>query len=388
MPAWTPAPPLSAHEMGNTSSALVLVGFPTEPPVQSRLTILFRIVLALPLLLWTGLLSIAAGVCVFLSWWAALFTGKVPPGLHDFVTSVVRYTTEVEAYVSVVAGRWPGFSLQPGDAQQVSMQINQFTLNRAAVFFRYFLSIPALMLGFIVTMGSYLLSIGTWLTALVLGRPAKPLFEARLLALRFTARYTAYAYLLTPTQPFSGFFGDNGVMPASDVAGVGIAASTTRLSTRLHLSTAGRILFILSFIVGAVGGVVYVTSFKKVIGRIMAPALLTGANQNVTQALDTFVAEFPHCTYSRDLTCARTDANTASAALTTQINTLRIFAGWVSSGKGAYNLYITDLTKVNLDLNNISFASSVSQQEAVFTNNLAADIPVMVADYQAARAAV
>ena len=60
----------------------------------------------------------------------------------------------------------------------------------------------------------------------------------------------------------------------------------------------------------------------------------------------------------------------------------------MSSGKGAYNLYITDLTKVNLDLNNISFASSVSQQEAVFTNNLAADIPVMVADYQAARAAV
>jgi len=57
----------------------------------------------------------------------------------------------------------------------------------------------------------------------------------------------------------------------------------------------------------------------------MAPALLTGANQNVTQALRHFSWQrFPHCTYSRDLTCARTDANTASAALTTQINTLRI----------------------------------------------------------------
>ncbi len=84
MPPWTPAPPLSAQDVAGFSSSQVLVGFASEPPVQGRLTVLFRGVLAIPLLIWSSVLSIAAVIAVVISWFAALVTGWVPEGLQTF----------------------------------------------------------------------------------------------------------------------------------------------------------------------------------------------------------------------------------------------------------------------------------------------------------------
>jgi hypothetical protein len=121
MPPLTPAPPLSSEQLAEALPSQVLVGFAIEPPVQSRLTIFFRIILSIPLIIWSALLSVAAGFLVVVSWFAALFTGRVPAGIQEFNTDVLRYVTEVQAYSSVLVARWPGFSLHPGDQRQVSL---------------------------------------------------------------------------------------------------------------------------------------------------------------------------------------------------------------------------------------------------------------------------
>jgi hypothetical protein len=58
-------------------------------------------------------LGIAAGFCIFIAWWAILFTGKFPRAFFDFVVGVGRWGLRVSAYAFILAtDRYPPFSLQ------------------------------------------------------------------------------------------------------------------------------------------------------------------------------------------------------------------------------------------------------------------------------------
>ncbi len=68
--------------------------------------------LAIPHYIVLVFLSIAALVCVVISWFAILFTGRYPRGLFDFVEGVFRWWTRVIAYAFVlVTDEYPPFSL-------------------------------------------------------------------------------------------------------------------------------------------------------------------------------------------------------------------------------------------------------------------------------------
>ena len=382
---WTPAPPLR-EDASVKSSSQVLFGVAALAPRQSRLTVLFRGVLCLPLFVWLVPLSLAAGLCVIVAWFAALFTRRVPPGIQSFVTDVLRYSSEVQAYGAVLVSRWPGFLIRSGPRNQVTLQVNAFELNRAAVFFRYYLSIPALIVSFLVSFAAYVLTFLAWITALILGRPAAPVYQARTLALRFSTRFAAYMYLLTPTQPFSGFFGDPGEVAASlaDVP----AAVPAALSTRLHLSRAGRVVFILSMVAGLLIGGLYAASFKGTIGRVLGPSIVSAANHSVVSVMDTFVLEYPHCAASHDVVCVSTDAATGATALTSQINALNTFEGLVSRGHGQYALYLIDVTKVRDDLTFISSHLTFAVQNETYRASLVADYAQLENQYLVTYSAV
>ena len=64
---------------------------------RTRLTVVFRIFLAIPLLLWVVLRGVAAFVVAFVNWLAVLVQGEVPESTHDFVASYIRYATQVSA---------------------------------------------------------------------------------------------------------------------------------------------------------------------------------------------------------------------------------------------------------------------------------------------------
>jgi len=58
-------------------------------------------------------LGIAAGFCVFLSWFAILFTGRYPRSFFDFVVGVARWGLRVSAYAFLlVTDVYPPFSLR------------------------------------------------------------------------------------------------------------------------------------------------------------------------------------------------------------------------------------------------------------------------------------
>ena len=81
-------------------------------------------------------------------------------------------------------------------------------LNRAAVFFRYFLGIPAGLLAGIVLVGaSTLMAFIAWLIALVAGQLPPSLYLAYVAVIRFMTRYYSYLWMLTPAYP-GGLYGD------------------------------------------------------------------------------------------------------------------------------------------------------------------------------------
>ncbi|MEX2376061.1 MAG: DUF4389 domain-containing protein [Dehalococcoidia bacterium] len=83
------------------------------PPVEprDRLTVGFRIILAIPHLLAVWVLSIAWVFATIIAWFAILLTGRYPEGLYHFGVGVLRWNTRVEAYLLLLHDEYPPFSL-------------------------------------------------------------------------------------------------------------------------------------------------------------------------------------------------------------------------------------------------------------------------------------
>lgn len=83
------------------------------PPVpRDRLTVAFRIVLAIPHVLAVWALGIAWGLTTIVAWFAILFTGAYPASLYRFGVGVLRWNTRVEAYLLLLRDEYPPFSLR------------------------------------------------------------------------------------------------------------------------------------------------------------------------------------------------------------------------------------------------------------------------------------
>jgi hypothetical protein len=78
---------------------------------RNRLTVAFRLILAIPLLIVLVFLVIAACVVIVIGFFAVLFTGQWPSGLRDFLLRVVRWSIRVQAYLSLLTDEYPPFTL-------------------------------------------------------------------------------------------------------------------------------------------------------------------------------------------------------------------------------------------------------------------------------------
>ena len=116
----------------------------TDDLRRNRLTVFFRLLLAIPHFIWLVLWGSPTSWCSS-SRFAALFTGRVPAGFHDFMARYLRYQTHVIAYIQLAADPYPSFdgsSSYPVDIE-IAPPVVQ---SRLTVFFRILLAIPALVI--------------------------------------------------------------------------------------------------------------------------------------------------------------------------------------------------------------------------------------------------
>jgi hypothetical protein len=196
---------------------------------RSRLTVFFRLLLAIPHIVWYFLWSIGTFFAAIAAWVVAMITGRVSGGLHNFLSAYVRYTTHLFAYLSLAANPYPGFTGEPG-SYPIDVEIGPpERQNRWKVGFRIFLALPALLLASVLagtpgfgggggtggrgdepgwagwTGGGliFIVAFLAWFVCLIRGRMPNGFRDLQAYALRYNAQAQGYVLLLTERYPNS-----------------------------------------------------------------------------------------------------------------------------------------------------------------------------------------
>ena len=171
---------------------------------RSRLTVFFRLPLAVPHLVWLTLWAILAFLAVIGNWAATLVRGRSPRTLHRFLSAFLRYQTHVYAFLHLTANPFPGFA---GTRHSYPAEVTidePHRQNRWTVGFRLLLAIPALILagayGTLLWAAAFL----GWFGALTTGSMPRRLRNTSAHALRYIAQVNGYLLLLTDAYPYGG----------------------------------------------------------------------------------------------------------------------------------------------------------------------------------------
>jgi len=172
----------------------------TDDLKRNRLTVFFRLLLAIPHFVWLLLWGIAVWFAVVAAWFVGIFTGRVPDGLHDFIASYLRYTTHVYAYFMIAADPFPAFNGAPGYPIDVEIAPPR-QQSRLAIFFRILLSIPAFFVLWVLQYVAQVVAFLAWFYALFAGKLHPGLRDVLAYYLRYNAQTGGYVSLLTQRYP-------------------------------------------------------------------------------------------------------------------------------------------------------------------------------------------
>ncbi len=168
---------------------------------RTRLTVFFRVLLAIPQAVWLALWGIAAWIVLVLAWFAALITGRVPGGLHAFLARYARAATHLYAYVLLLADPWPPFGGSPGTYPVDLRVAPPEPQSRLTVLFRLVLAVPALVLSYVFRLVNQLVAFLGWFYCLATGRMHEGMRDLSAWMLRYELQTYAYVGLLTGTYP-------------------------------------------------------------------------------------------------------------------------------------------------------------------------------------------
>ena len=175
----------------------------TDDLRRSRLTVLFRLLLAIPHFVWLTLWLVPACFAVIAAWLVAIALGRVPSALHRFLAAYVRYWTHVLAFVTVVGRRFPGFTGREGSYGIDVVIEPPVRQRRLKTLFRFFLAVPASIVA--GALGGVLFVVGVlgWWAALVRGQMPEGMRNLGASCLRYNAQTYAYLLLVTDRYPYA-----------------------------------------------------------------------------------------------------------------------------------------------------------------------------------------
>jgi hypothetical protein len=191
---------------------------------RNRVTVFFRILLAIPHFIWIFLWSIAVIVAAVVNWIATLVRGTPPQGLHRFMCAYVRYQVHLTSYISLAGNPYPGFMGEEGE-YPIDVKLPEPTRQaRWTVLVRIFIALPALLLSSALGGtggaryssfkgsgrrntsfggGALVLACAVlgWFACLARGRMPKGLRDALAYSVGYSAQAGAYLLLVTDRYP-------------------------------------------------------------------------------------------------------------------------------------------------------------------------------------------
>jgi hypothetical protein len=199
-PAQEPPPeaPLQQAEPADAHPVRLVV---SDDLKRSRLTVFFRLILAIPHLLWITLWSIVVYALWIVAWLVTLFAGRLPQGMHNFLVRYQGYTTHFTAYMYLLANPYPPFHGAPG-SYAVDLHVDpRERQSRLKVAFRLILAIPALILMWVFQQVMQIIAFLGWFACLALGRMPKGMRDLGIYCLRYQEQTYCYFFFLTQRYP-------------------------------------------------------------------------------------------------------------------------------------------------------------------------------------------
>jgi hypothetical protein len=197
----------------------------TDDLRRSRLTVFFRIGLAIPLVVWLAIWGYGALYLVApIAWIISLVLGRLPEPLWRFFGALVRYATHVFAFIFLAGNPFPGFTGRAG-TYPVDLEIDgPARQSRWTILFRLVLVWPALVLAgallvfpvagtaydeqtgqgvayFYVWGVGFVVSFFAWFACLVRGRMPTGFRDLLAYSLRYGAQTWGYLFLVTSRYP-------------------------------------------------------------------------------------------------------------------------------------------------------------------------------------------
>lgn len=172
----------------------------TDDLSRNRLTVFFRLILAIPHLIFVAIWAIAAWLAVIVAWVIGIFAGRVPDALHDFMAGFVRYSTHVSAYYYLVADPFPAFGAAAGYPIDVEIA-PAAKQSRLTIFFRSLLAIPAFIVLYVLSLVASVVVILAWFYCLFAGNLNQGMRDLLAYYLRYNAQTVGYMLLLTGRYP-------------------------------------------------------------------------------------------------------------------------------------------------------------------------------------------
>ena len=250
------------------------------PVPQSRWSILFRLILALPALLLASTFSGSrsggtVGAAGFLGWFASLVRGRMPSGLRGLLAYSLRYVAQAYGYLFLLTSRYPDADpAQPALERPLDHPVrlrvqDDLGRSRLTVLFRPLLYLPHAVWLTLWGIAAFLALIANWFVTLVRGRPAEPLHRFLAAYLRYSTHVASFLYLVA--NPFPGFTGRPGSYPVE--LEIDPPGRQSRWVTFFRLLLVFPAFFILSALSGALLVAAFLGWFYSLVRGRMSPGL-------------------------------------------------------------------------------------------------------------------
>ena len=168
-------------------------------------------ILVIPHYLISQVLMFVAQVVAVISWFAILFTGKMPEGLANVTCLALRYQTRTFAFGGYLHEEYPpfDFAATPADPGGTAVTVNFVPAlggrNRLSCALRIFWLIPALIVTILILIVAGICHFLAFFAVLFTGKWPTALHSWVMKGLRASLRLSAYAFLLTDEYPPMSF---------------------------------------------------------------------------------------------------------------------------------------------------------------------------------------
>jgi len=172
----------------------------TDDLRRSRLTVFFRLLLAIPHMIWTVIWTYTMFPVIAFQWLWVICAGHMEEDVHRYIGRFVRYHVHLYAYLMLLANPWPIPNGREGYPVDLELDPPE-RQNRLTVIFRLILVIPAYIFMSVLNVVLYVIGFLGWFASLILGRMPQGMRDLGTYCLRFQTQTYAYMLLLTPRYP-------------------------------------------------------------------------------------------------------------------------------------------------------------------------------------------